>query len=454
MVREYLDREDGSVTVSGVFWTMTLLALAGLTIDASNVYMAKNRLEATADAASLAGAMELPDVDLARSTALEYIEKNMPSDVFGTLASALDVQVGNWDSGDRSFIPDTSSPNAIRVVARHSREEEYGSAIDQLILDLFGVNDWNLAADSTSLRSEGCVSNSTLLGGLTDYLFYFDNASNDANWQGATKGFVGDVAVNGIVAKERTSGGVPYRGTIYTNDTTLSGWQGIVDQNPATASSVTQEEIRIGKLRNDLSRAFTEIDLMTATVGFEDVSSKALDGLDTQNGVGETIVINVTSDLSNNKPINITGDADDLFVMRWDEDPSSPGYDGQVKFSGGGGINPLGDLKPGNFVHVAGDLNASGGGSNPSGLSPYLADLPEDVSGGGFFTGYWLTTGKPGSLESSSLSNGIFVGGWYTIATKFSMTSGTSGVHVSAAPVGMLAGCSDTSTVVGAILVD
>lgn len=93
-----------------------------------------------------------------------------------------------------------------------------------------------------------------------------------------------------------------------------------------------------------------------------------------------------------------------------------------------------------------------------------------DFSGGGFFVGYWvsslwiftlpsvfsyifshillkhhaltilltlqqlhtmqLTTGSPDNRESSSLSNGIFVGGWYTSAIKLSMTYGTSGVHV------------------------
>ena len=453
MHTKFFDSEDGSISVTGVLWTLTFLAAGGLAIDASMAYMAKNRLSATADAAALAGATELPNADRARTVALEYIEKNMPAAVYGTLVSALDVQTGSWDSVDRTFVPSADVPNAIRVLAHHSSQEEYGSAIDLLVLNLFGSEDWNMSTQSISVRSEACVSKAALLGGLTDYLFFFENAGIDGNWQGATKGFVGDVAVNGIVANERTSGGVPYHGTIFTNDADIGAWQDIVEQNPSTASSVTQEEIRISKLQDDLLHAFREINAMTVTTGFEDMSSKDLDGLDTQNGVAETIVINVTSDLSNNTPINVTGDAGDLFVMRWDANPATPEYDGQVKFSGGGGINPLGDLKPGNFIHVAGDINASGGGSNPSGLEPYLADLPKEASGGGFFTGYWLTTGKPDKLESSSLSNGIFVGGWYTIATKFSMTSGTSGVHVSPAKVDLLAGCTETETIAGSILV-
>ena len=66
-----------------------------------------------------------------------------------------------------------------------------------------------------------------------------------------------------------------------------------------------------------------------------------------------------------------------------------------------------------------------------SGLIEHLAKLPNEVNGGGFFTGYWLTTGSPEKdFQSSSLSNGIFVGGWYNSASGFSMTSGTSGVYV------------------------
>jgi hypothetical protein len=279
------------------------------------------------------------------------------------------------------------------------------------------------------------------LGGLTDNLFFFSNGSSDANWQSSSKGYVGNVVINGVVARERTSGTFAYAGTIFTNDGTLGGWQRIVDNNAGQATSSTGEAALVSELTADLDNAFAQINALPVTPGFEAVSSKDLDGLNFQNGISERIVINVTSDLKVDRQLRIRGDAGDVFFIRWDQDANSAnGYQGQVKFQSGGAIVPQGGLTAGNFVHVAGDLNASGGGSTPPLPFPQgprldqgqgaLINGAQDFSGGGFFTGYWFTTGKPSNGETSSMSNAIFVGGWYSTTTKFSMTSGTSGVHV------------------------
>ncbi len=282
---------------------------------------------------------------------------------------------------------------------------------------------------------------SICLGDLTNYLFVFTDGSADANWQGATKGFLGDVAVNGLVAKERTSGGVPYAGTLYTNAATQGSWQNILNQNTTQSVGSTGQVGRINGLMANLDNAFAAINAMTASPGYESVSAASLNGLDAQNGIANFYVINITSGMQVSSKINITGDASDIFILRWDADAdASNGYQGTVKFQSGGGIVPFGGLKATNFIHVAGDISSSGGGNNPA--TPYpqgprynngLGNLiinGSDFHGGGFFTGYWLTTGDPEDGQTHSLSNAIFVGGWYTSSSKFSMTSGTSGVYV------------------------
>lgn len=285
------------------------------------------------------------------------------------------------------------------------------------------------------------------MGNLTDYLLIFTNGATDANWQGASKGFVGDVAIDGLTASERTSGTVPYAGTVFTNATTLGAWQAIVNDNSTPNVAITQafgavnQGAVITGLETDLAGAFTQINALPASVGFTSVSAASLNGLNTQNGINETFVINVTSGFGVSSQIQITGDPGDAYILRWDTDANpANGYQGQVKFQSGGAIVPLGGLTPGNFVSVAGDIASSGGGTTPAapypqgprlnnGLGP-LIEGGADFGGGGFFTGYWLTTGDPANGETSSLSNAIIVGGWYSTTSKFSMTSGTSGVHV------------------------
>jgi hypothetical protein len=299
---------------------------------------------------------------------------------------------------------------------------------------------------TASQTANAAVLGGVNLGNLTNYHMVFTDGSTDANWQGASKGFVGDVAVNGLSASERTSGSVPYAGTIYTNAPTQGAWQSIIDQNPGQAFSSVNQTARLTGLTSDLTSAFSQINALSPTPGFTSVAAGALDGLNFQNGIAQTIVINVTSGFSGiSSELDITGDSSDVIILRWDTDANGAnGYQGQVKFQSGGGVVPHGGLTPGNFINVAGDINSSGGGSNPAAPYPQGPRLSNgqgalitggsDWNGGGFFTGYWLTTGDPTNGQTSPLSNGIFVGGWYTSTNKFSMTSGTSGVYVTPLP--------------------
>lgn len=162
----------------------------------------------------------------------------------------------------------------------------------------------------------------SLLGDLTNYLIFIGDGRDKANWQGASKGFIGDVVIDGIVADETSNGGVPYSGTIYTNEPNLGNWQDIFDENtppdvnPAQAFESTGNTGLITDLKAQLNSAFTKINALPVTSGYASVSSTWLDGLNTQNGISETFVINVTSGFSVSSQIEITGDADDVYC-RW-----------------------------------------------------------------------------------------------------------------------------------------
>ena len=109
----------------------------------------------------------------------------------------------------------------------------------------------------------------SLLGpSVTNYLFLFTDGSTDANWQGASKGFVGNAVVDGVLAKERTSGSFAYVGKISTNDATLSAWQSIVSNNPGHAFASTGQTALVSRMKRDLTSAFSTINALPVTAGY------------------------------------------------------------------------------------------------------------------------------------------------------------------------------------------
>ena len=96
-----------------------------------------------------------------------------------------------------------------------------GTSISVHITGVTSTSDFGAGPGVPGTGSGGnAVVGGINLGALTNYSFVFTDGSKDANWQGATKGFVGNVAVNGG-ASFRTSGGVPYAGTIYTDGSSI-----------------------------------------------------------------------------------------------------------------------------------------------------------------------------------------------------------------------------------------
>src|SRR5215469_9963345 len=150
------------------------------------------------------------------------------------------------------------------------------------------------------IASQAAMIGPVNMGNLTDgNLFFFANAGTDANWQGATNGYAGNVVVSST-ARQRTSGSVPYAGTIYTDAPTVGAWQSIVNAsvNSGQAFSSTNQVAKVAGLRSDLVSAIQQINALPATPGFESVSTSQLNGLNTQDGIDQTYVINVTSGLS------------------------------------------------------------------------------------------------------------------------------------------------------------
>lgn len=154
----------GSATVQNVLWLLLLIGLGGVAVDTTNAYRMKTMLQATADAAALAAAHDLPDADLARETALAYVEANMPSAVHGAVVREADVQIGAWNAATGAFEIDESAGEAVRVVL--GRDGERGAMLGALMLRMFGHDGFRVSAGAVALRAAGAASAPCFEGGF------------------------------------------------------------------------------------------------------------------------------------------------------------------------------------------------------------------------------------------------------------------------------------------------
>eukprot|EP00457_Paulinella_chromatophora_P000982 gb/GEZN01000984.1/.p1 GENE.gb/GEZN01000984.1/~~gb/GEZN01000984.1/.p1 ORF type:complete len:1013 (+),score=154.93 gb/GEZN01000984.1/:49-3039(+) len=321
------------------------------------------------------------------------------------------------------------------------------------MLGLWALSLWS-AVDATACSSALQIKDKNVvvvdLFNLTDYLFIFTDGQIQATWQGR-QGFVGDVIVD-VQANRKTVVGSPppYAGNIWMNGINLGGWSSIIQANSVQASWKTDaaDPTKVDMAKSSLAKAFTQIDALPATTNFEELNAQDLHGFDSMDGIAQLFVCNMIGGFDITTQIEIKGDKNDFFILRWDNDRNPlNGYQGTVSISANNaGIIPKGALLASNFIHVAGDIAAPDRDPALAVLplpSPYppgpriltnaglLSSLIEGGRdwqfGSSFFTGYWLVNSK----KAISLKNAVFVGGWYTNAVSFFMADGVGGgLHV------------------------
>lgn len=133
-----------------LFWFMLLVAFAGLAVDATDGFRNRTMMQATADAAALAGAIDLPDEAAVVDSATGYAATNMEAELYGDVLEAADVTVGDWDEETGSFTAGAADPDAVLVVARRSALND--NAVPLNFLRILGLETWNVNVRAVAQR--------------------------------------------------------------------------------------------------------------------------------------------------------------------------------------------------------------------------------------------------------------------------------------------------------------
>jgi len=133
-----------------------MLATAGgaIAVDLTRAYAFRDQLQLTADAAALAAAVNLPNIDTARKSAQLYAAKNMPG--VQNLIGPNDIEFGYWDPDSRTIRKAEDAPNALKVTVRLAAAN--GNALGTLFAGMFGASMMDIAASAVAgKRSAMCI---------------------------------------------------------------------------------------------------------------------------------------------------------------------------------------------------------------------------------------------------------------------------------------------------------
>jgi Putative Flp pilus-assembly TadE/G-like len=144
LLRRLARDERGGVLPLVALCMTVILGFAALAIDLGQQTAMRTQLEATADAAALAAAAQLPDESKARKKALEYAEQNMPPEAHGHVLAEEDIVFGTWYAETRKFVVDGPVANAVQVTVR--RGVQNGNPAPTFFLHIFGYDHADLAA--------------------------------------------------------------------------------------------------------------------------------------------------------------------------------------------------------------------------------------------------------------------------------------------------------------------
>ncbi len=168
MLNESLDRflrdERGGYTIWGLTWFMLCVGIGGLAVDITDAYRNQTLLQATADAAALAGILSpLNDEAEVDFQATNYAAFNMSTAVNGIVLTNTDVDIGTWNFTTQEFTLGGADPNAVRTRTR--RDATNGNPVATNFLRIVGLQNWNVNAEAiAAIGIDWCFENGIIAG--------------------------------------------------------------------------------------------------------------------------------------------------------------------------------------------------------------------------------------------------------------------------------------------------
>ncbi|WP_373353168.1 pilus assembly protein TadG-related protein [Pseudoroseicyclus sp. CXY001] len=204
----FLRAEEGSASIWGIFVILASSMVMGLAIDYTNGWREQTRMQVAADAAALAAATRLDDLDTARQTAIDVAAMNLGD---SGMVAAEDVEFGTYDPESLEFVEylsaglEAEEVDAVRVWPR--RTAERGNELSTYLLRLVGTEAFSIGANAVALAPPAPASGGTERPACSSATFL----STGHIQTGGGNSFYGDTCIHG-------EGGVATGGNDYLQE--------------------------------------------------------------------------------------------------------------------------------------------------------------------------------------------------------------------------------------------
>jgi len=148
--RDGTRRERGAVLVVVGIAMLALVAVTSLGVDMGLVFVKRNELQLTADAAALSAVLRIGEESVARAGADTMVDQNMPFERDGNVLQTGDLDFGHWDPATRTFTGGGNPINAVRAITR--RAAANGNALPLIFAAVFGRTEIDVAAVAVAAR--------------------------------------------------------------------------------------------------------------------------------------------------------------------------------------------------------------------------------------------------------------------------------------------------------------
>lgn len=383
-------RRRGAILVLAAVFLAILFAFSAFAIDFSYVALCRTQLQVTADAAAMAGVVNLPQGPAAVRAAVKAAAANNKVGSYTLAVQDQDIQLGNWDSSTATFtvLSGTAESGADTVRTTCYLTKSRSTSIQLFFAPYLGTNYSELTTTATATKSS---SRCGLIVGLpsvtmssTSYTDSYD-ASQGA-YSAAVAGTKGHVCSNGdiVMSGSATIHGDAHPGTGGTVKT--SGSAGVTGKTTPLTSTIAYPAIAPGS-------AATTND--NKKIGLSTLGKNPLDAQG-----------------------NFTLSGGDSITF-----PAGVYYFAKLTLSGGSFINIGGPTT----IYATGDVNLSGGSVMnttmlPKNLQLLVMGSKCDISGSTNF--YGVVYGPSVAITRSGQSDyfGAIVGSALTL-------SGSGGIH-------------------------